>query len=271
VADTTTETMTDTTTETTTETEPAVQPADQNAVDGADADALLNEAAAFAAEVQQEGGESPAAAEPTSEAAAASTTDQDAPPAEANRGVKTAGGIGSGIEDLDALLAEVAQEPAPTGDDAQATAGSAAGQELDGQEVAVEPAAGDAASQPTDDATASQGGPQANEVTQIESDPAASNVAAEGDSPQNDTQIPLVEGTEADDAAAADVVATEVASLPRRLGYGPLDIVAVVLEILDAPFARLSTRTKAALGYVGIATLAVAAAVWFAGPVIMSH
>jgi hypothetical protein len=270
VADTTTETMTETTIEATTgtmtETEPVVQPADPSAVDGVDADALLNEAAASAAEVQQEGGDLPTAAEPTTEAATASTTDQNAPPAEANRIVKTAGGIGSGIEDLDALLAEVAQEPAPAGDEAQATAGSAAG-----REVAEEPAAGDAASQPTDAAAASQGSPQANEVAQTESDPAAGNVAAESDSPQNDAQIPLAEATEADDAAPADVQVRGPTSLTGRLVCGPLDIVAIALEILDAPFARLSTRTKAALGYIGIATLAVAAAVWFAGPAIMSH
>jgi hypothetical protein len=266
ITDTTTDTTTGTSTETMTETEPAVQTTGRSAGDGAVVDALPHEAVATAAKVQQEGGDSPAAAEPTSEAAAASTTAENAPPAEANRSVSAAGGIGSGIEDLDALLAEVAQESAPAGDDAQATASANAS-----REVAETPATADDTEQATGDATSSQGSPQANEVAQMESHLADGNAAAEGGSPQNDAQTPPDEKAGTDFATAAGVRGSGLASSPWRLVCAPLDIVAVALEIVDTPFARLSPRTKAALGYVGIATLAVAAAVWFAGPAIMSH
>ena len=252
--------------ETTTETEPAVQTADRSAGDGPDVDALLNEAAATAAEVQQEGGDSPAAAETPAADAATSTTGGNASPTELNRSPSAAGGIGSGIEDLDALLAEVAQEPAPADDDAPPVASAAAG-----QEVIQTPATVDAAEQPTGGATAKEGDPRANEVAQMESRWTAKNAAAEGGSPQNGAQAPPDGKAGAGAATTADVRVSGLRGFPRGLVCAALDIVAVGLAILDAPFARLSPRTKTSLGYVGIATLVVAAAVWFAGPAIMSH
>lgn len=248
------------------ETEPAIQSADQNTGDDPDVDALLNEAAATAAEVKQEGSISTAVAETTPAAAAASTAEENASPAATNRGVSAAGGIGSGIEDLDALLAEVAQEPAPAGDESQPTASAAAD-----QEVVETPAAVDAAEQPTGGAAVQEGDSGTNEVALLETRQAAKNTAAEGGSPQDGAQTTPDESAGADAADAADVQVSGLEILLRRLVCIPLGIVAVVLAILDAPFARLSPRIKTTLGYVGIATLAVASAVWFAGPAIMSH
>ncbi len=231
-----------------TETKPAESAGTIDAPSADDLDALLAQAdilAADAAPLVAE--ESPPVADESQSGAdmpppvAAISTEAQATPMEtapvsegpdpADPGVNSSGGIGRTLDDLDNLLEELGEKPQAEGE--------------------VNPDAGHPAEatpdSPADAASASE-----------------SPSALAGPMPR---QAPAPAGDDAPDGPAAP----RSRLLPVRLLHGLGARLAGLLAIIDIPFARLSPRIKSILGYAAVATLVVAAAVWFAGPSLIHH
>ncbi len=222
------------------ESKPVETPDTTDITDLDNVEALLEQADALATEAVQAVEASTPVNLDESLAVAAVDAAAGSPPAESQQQEQSAGregGVGGTLDDLDNLLQELGEQPAPA--DAEPDA----------------PVAGPAAG--------AQGGanPYAGEVAQLEQ-----RWSAEAAKPQKNAREKTTE-PEADTAALEYQGEEFTGGIVRAI----LGRVASVLAIFDIPFARLGPRVKNVIGYAAWATLAVAIAVWLAGPLVAEH
>lgn len=236
---------------------PVVSSDDMSGVDEllAQVDALVDETANAVGEEPALDAQ-PSAASETAASPSDGTTDDSVQAAPV---VNPAGEINSTLDDLDNLLQELGEKPAaeaeaPAGDDALTQSEAAAATEVDSEAA---PAKADA-------------NPYADEVARMEQQWAA-GAADCGDAGSTQAASDAVPAPGASRSASAaqesgESAADEGRSLSTRVAHGLAVPLAGLLAVLDAPFARLSPSIKNICGYAGVATMAVAIALWVAGP-----
>lgn len=247
---------------TVTKTEPVEQAPIVTSEDMGGVDELLAQVDALVDETANAVGEEPAPdAEPSASSEKAAilpnaTTDDSA---KADPVVNPAGEINSTLDDLDNLLQELGEKPtaeveAPAGDDSATQSEATATAKVNSEAAPVK----------------ADANPYADEVARMEQQWAA-GAADCGDAVPAEAASGAVPAEGASQSAIAaqepgESAADEGQSLPMRVLHGLAAPIAGLLAVLDIPFARLSPSIKNTCGYAGVATLAVAIALWVAGP-----
>ncbi|HSW45279.1 MAG TPA: hypothetical protein VLM89_06885 [Phycisphaerae bacterium] len=172
-------------------------------------------------------------------------------------GEAPAGGIDRTLDDLDALLADVG-EPSSKENGPQEASDVAAVESTEA--AAVQEKTSGARTEDSSATAAEAGG--ASEAAPSDSaaqatEPAVETASERGAEPSGNTV----------GASIRSGCRTPAGGLARALSNMPI----VVLKVIDVPFACLGPDIKNLAGYAAVATLILAAAVWIAGPLLISR
>jgi len=198
-----------------------------------------------------------------------SLPDTDASPQNPSEAVAQLGSIVDGLDAED--------DPQPTPDDHESPVAEAAGAPPPTEASAEDHPPEEAGSLPTLEVDAGQ----ENTPAQIEARGEGDNAAPGTEVPSLDPEItetgPPPATQEATDVTPESAPAVQTAvrrcygprGLAGRIARGAVGAAVGGLVVLDAPFARMSTGTKAIIGYIGIGTLLVALGTWIGGSLLL--